>query len=185
MHGQGYRSVTINDGFYLRAQRRFRYRTRMEIQRLLRVRCTPRRCAPSYILRPRGIRSPMLANSRMRPWRQRRDRDHLRALRRVPEEPRLVNARRRNRRQMPGRLLMKSSAALQGFQRRRGSLHQRTHIEVGPQCGRVLAPSATAATPLVLFVPGLAMYALHIRQFLEAVLPAAATIGFLTVPLEY
>jgi hypothetical protein len=86
---------------------------------------------------------------------------------------------------MPGRLLVKGSASLQGLQSRRGSLHQGAHVETGPQRGRVLAPSATGATPLVLFVPGLAMYALHIRQFLRAILPAAATMGFLTVPLEY
>jgi hypothetical protein len=47
------------------------------------------------------------------------------------------------------------------------------------------ASPATGTTPFVLFVPGLAMDALHIGQFLEAELLAAATMGFLTVPLEY
>jgi hypothetical protein len=87
---------------------------------------------------------------------------------------------------MPGGLLVKGSASLQGFQSRRGSLHQGMHVETGPQRRRVLAPSATGATPFVFFVPGLAMYALHIKsQFSKAVLLAAATMGFLTVPLEY
>jgi len=81
---------------------------------------------------------------------------------------------------------MKGSAALQSFQCRRSSLHQGKRIHARARRGHVHAPPAAGATPLVFFIPGLAMDALHnIYQFLKAALLAAATMGFLTVPLEY
>jgi hypothetical protein len=63
-----------------------------------------------------------------------------------------------------GWFLVKGAPTLQSFQSRCGSLHQRIRIETGPMRGRVHAPSATGATPLVFFVPGLAMDALHISS---------------------
>jgi len=185
VHRQRHRSVTINDCFYFCTQGCFRGRARVEIERLLRIRQTPAARTCSYILRPRRRWNTVFSNCRLRPRRKRRDRDHLRTLRRVAEEPGLVNTRRRNRRRRIGGFLVKDSASLQGFQSRRGSLRQGKRVETGPQRRRVHAPSAAGATPLVVLIPSLAMDALHISQFFKAVLPTAATIGFLTVPLEY
>ena len=84
-----------------------------------------------------------------------------------------------------GGFLVEVPASLQGFQSRCSGLHQGTRVKIGAKRGRMHAPSATDATPLVLFVPGLAMDTLHIKSVFEAALPAAATIGFPTVPLEY
>ena len=134
----------------------------MEIERLLRIRWTPDHAIRPQILLTRGILNPLFPCSRLRPWRKRRYRHHLRTLRRVTEEPRLVNSRRRTSRRRMGRFLVQGPAALQGLQGRRRSSHERTRVETGLQRGRVEPPSAAGATPLVLFVPGLTMDALHI-----------------------
>jgi len=132
----------------------------VKIERLLRVR-TPDPCIRPQVWPGRSL-DAVFPNSRVRPWRERRNRDHLGALRRVAEEPGLVNSRLRTGRSGPGQFLLRGSAPLQGFQSRRDSLHQRMRIETRPQRGRVEPPSAAEATPLVLLVPGLAMDALHI-----------------------
>ena len=84
----------------------------MEIERLLRIRWAPGRWIRSQVVRPRRRLSAVLPYSRVRPRRKRRDRDHLRTLRRVTEEPRLVNSRLRTSSCGMGGLLVKCSASL-------------------------------------------------------------------------
>src|SRR5690349_16922583 len=107
----------------------------------------------------------------MGPWRERRDRHYLGAVRRVAEQRRLVTSQRRS----GSRFLRKGAAALPCFESGRRRFHQRIRVESRPERCGMQTPSTTDTAPLVFFVPSTAMDTLH-----KVGVPVTATMDFLT-----